>query len=651
MRSPLPRHRKVLYSILPAALLLALLAGAEAALRVFAQSLDRPFVTVARYSGIDWYQVNRRYLAKYFAPDVVLLPEFKPEIFRKTKTPEVFRVFCLGESSMFGTPYTMNATIPAMLRLELRRLMPRREVEVINLGAAAINSNVIADLATLLPAFSPDLVVVYAGHNEFYGPDGVGVSFFERYLPFLTPLKYRLRDFRLVRLLWGLFERDPGKDGSGDASNLMRIASRGALVSLESEEATRVFRMFERNLTAMVSLFRDSGIPLIVADVSSNLMFPPFAPGPPAGLEEIPGRIASGECGQEILSRLRNASSALPGNAFVHYWLGRCLLAQGDTAQAKERLQLARDEDMLKFRAPTRSVNIIHRVCLSEGTPLVQVDSAFAALSPGGIPGENLFWEHLHPKASGYYEIASLFLHSMRDLHLIPGFPVGQGAIPFNTDSLVIPWLELAYADLAMQHLTSQWPFEGYRVSPAVLKGAADDLPRLAGEVYERRIDWDEGCYSSVALLMERGRFPEAETTCRALIEENPFSARAQYVLGNVDKAEGRPAPAAGAYLRSIELDSASPYPRIDLALLWINENRLDEAEGQLRAAVTLAPSTPGGSADAVRASALYGLSAVAANRGRFAEALGLADESLRLVPSYAPALRLRDRLREVLRR
>jgi len=99
---------------------------------------------------------------------------------------------------------------------------------------------------------------------------------------------------------------------------------------------------------------------------------------------------------------------------------------------------------------------------------------------------------------------------------------------------------------------------------------------------------------------------------------------------------------------------NSTPPPRIRASTLHSSgstKTGLDEAEGQLRAAVTLAPSTPGGSADAVRASALYGLSAVAANRGRFAEALGLADESLRLVPSYAPALRLRDRLREVLRR
>ena len=192
--------KKILFSLVPAFIVLVLLALTEIGLRLFSDSLAVPLATPVTYDGIEWLQINRGYLEKYFPANVVLLPEFKPTLMRRHKDAGIFRVLCLGESSMFGTPYQMTATIPSIVRKQLRHIIPGREIEVINLGASAINTNVIADVSSQLVAFQPDLVLLYAGHNEFYGPDGVGASFVEKHLPFLTPLKYKLRDLRLVRL-------------------------------------------------------------------------------------------------------------------------------------------------------------------------------------------------------------------------------------------------------------------------------------------------------------------------------------------------------------------------------------------------------------------------------------------------------------------
>lgn len=98
---------------------------------------------------------------------------------------------------MFGTPHQMTANIPGIVRKQLRHLYPQKEIEVINLGGAAINSNVNLDLAKEVVKYQPDLILLYLGHNEFYGPDGVGASWLEKRFGFITKLKYTMRDLRI----------------------------------------------------------------------------------------------------------------------------------------------------------------------------------------------------------------------------------------------------------------------------------------------------------------------------------------------------------------------------------------------------------------------------------------------------------------------
>jgi hypothetical protein len=183
-------------------------------------------------------QVNRSYLERYFPASAPMVPELKPALMRARKTKEVFRVFCIGESSMFGTPYELSATIPALVRKQLRHLYPGSEIEVLNFGASAINSNVIEDLAPALADLNPDAVLLYFGHNEFYGPDGVGAPWIEKKFPFLTRLKYRARDIRIVRLaqrmLGSLMRGSPDEE-----RNLMKQVSRGATVERGSPEERR----------------------------------------------------------------------------------------------------------------------------------------------------------------------------------------------------------------------------------------------------------------------------------------------------------------------------------------------------------------------------------------------------------------------------
>jgi tetratricopeptide (TPR) repeat protein len=631
----LPGKKRLLFRLLSALFPVVLILLVELSLRLFSPSLASPFVREAVVDTVRMLQVNRSYLERYFPANAPMVPELKPSLIRARKERGIFRVFCIGESSMFGTPYELSATIPALVRKQLRHLFPAAEVEVVNFGASAINSNVIADLAPRMAGLDPDVVLLYLGHNEFYGPDGVGAPWIEKEFPFLTELKYRARSIRIVRLaqrgLASFGHRTPDEE-----RNLMKQVSRGATVESGSAEEERVLRRFEENLHGIIRVFRNRGIPVIASDVSSNLMFPPFLSR--ARHDEIPPLIASGKAG-EALRRLESLDAA---DAFTDYWRGRAYLQLGKSAEAARFLRRARDEDLLKFRAPARTDSIIHSVCRREGIPCLAVDSLLSSLSPAGITGQTLFWEHLHPNVRGYDLISRAFVEEMLRLHIVPPGAGVSTLLPFDADSLSLPWLDLAYGEISVRALTGRWPFTDFS-SPSPLLDSADATEKkMVTDLYLKKTGWTDGCLQFASYEENSGRPRDALRTYGALIEEYPFEFYPRYRRAAILRDAGDITRAVAEYRRAIALNPVHVYALTDLGLILNNTGEFDEARAHLTKALEL---TGGKDLTLLRAQICYGLAAISANTGDIPKALESVDASLRLSPSYAPARLLRAQL------
>jgi tetratricopeptide (TPR) repeat protein len=652
-KSKLSRTKVILFSLVPTILVLGLIIGTEIILRSTVHSFDNPFVREINADGIEWYQINRRYLTKYFPNQQSVIPDLRASVFRKVKNPATFRIVCLGSSSMFGTPYQMNATIAAMVRQQLRHLFPDRDIELINLGASAINSNVILDIFKKIQQYQPDLVLVYMGHNELYGPDGVGASFLQREFPSTIPLMYSLRDMRVIKLVQSLFTSRAGFEDRQER-NLMKLVSNNTAISLSSIDAQRVLKNFHSNLESIIHICKDSHIPLMVSDLTSNLDFPPFLSDSLQGIrnwESFCVRVKN-EFEHKSFVFLRDTLSILERqdstNAFVNYWLGQTYRKLGQPEVARRLLVLARDNDLLKFRAPTAINIIIRTLCETNDVKFFSSDSLFAALSPDGIAGRNLFWEHLHPNAQGYYEIAKLFVQTIVTSNIIPTQHqehITTPLLPWNTDSLRICWLDLAYGDIAMKNLTANWPFSNYPVPSAVMQSADDQLRQIALDTYMSKISWSEGCYKSAFYLQRSGNTRAAQTTFEALLEDYPYSYYAHYLLGVLHKETNSLEAAVIHYKRSIALNPDYLYSRIDLGLLEINKGMLVEATHELQTALKL---TEGKTMPLEQASIYYGLSAVSANHGEITKALEYIDQSLHFNPTYHAAQILRSNLLKV---
>jgi len=54
------------------------------------------------------------------------------------------------------------------------RTFPEMNIEIINLCLTAVNSYTISDFAKQVSKYEPDAVLIYAGHNEYYGALGIG---------------------------------------------------------------------------------------------------------------------------------------------------------------------------------------------------------------------------------------------------------------------------------------------------------------------------------------------------------------------------------------------------------------------------------------------------------------------------------------------
>ncbi len=344
---------------------------------------------------------------------------------------------------------------------------------------------------------------------------------------------------------------------------------------------------------------------------------------------------------RDLVHRLTPLLSTDSSNATVHYWLGLSLQALGDPA-ATGHLRRARDEDLLKFRAPERLNGIIRQICGTSRIPFVSADSLFTLNSPGGIPNAMLFTEHLHPNVRGYDLIARLFVDALIATHLVP-VPDGETALlPFDRDSLNICWLDLAYADLSLRNLTGRWPFTDFGYIP-VTWASADSLRRqIAVDVYNRKLGWTEGCYRSAEAAGAAGDLREAIRTYGALSDESPYDFYARYRLATALKATGNLRRATEEYARAIAINPDYSFARLELGLLENNAGNFDAATEQLTRALQL---MEGKGTEPIRAQIFYGLAAACANKDDFAKAVRYAEESLRLAPHYKPARDLMEKL------
>jgi tetratricopeptide (TPR) repeat protein len=339
------------------------------------------------------------------------------------KAPGTCRMFILGGSAALGVPSHPFAFWRILDRM-LTEAYPDTHFEVVNTAFEAINSHVVLPIARECTQYSPDVFVIYLGNNEVVGPFGPG-TIFSAFSPTLSLIRLSLsaRATRVGQLFQSVLGGPLGtEDVPEGAKTGVELFSRN-FVTATDPRMERVHAYYRRNLEDLLRATDEAGVHVILCTVAVNLRdCPPFGSAHRLGLaaaeeeqwkelyEEGCGLEADGSA-QEALRLYSEALRLDEQHADLRFRLGKCHLAVGNTGQAREQLVLARDLDSLRLRADSRINEIVRGLAVGTyagGVRLVDAEAVIAAdpLVRDGVPGEEVFYDHVHLNFDGNYALA-----------------------------------------------------------------------------------------------------------------------------------------------------------------------------------------------------------------------------------------------------
>ena len=533
------RRHLALFQGIALALPWVLLLLLELGLRAGGYGSDYPLF-VPHTTQPDYLSMNRAVAWRYFG-NGPFRPTPELDLFRAQKNPGTFRVFMQGESSAQGYPYGHGGAPSRMLEQRLQATFPDREIEVVNTALTAVNSWTLLDQADEIIAQQPDAVLIYTGHNEYYGALGVGSSgSFAQWRP-LVKAKLMMRHARTVQLMDAMVARVAGaarRPGSGGAPRtVMQLMAGDQRIPANSALRGDGIAQFRANLGELLSRYRARGIPVFIGTLASNERdLPPLVSGLSRGTDSS-AWLSNYRAGVNALERgdtaaARHALDATARldstSALVHYTYGRLHLARGDTTRARIEFRMAKDRDELPFRAPEAMNSVIREEAARHGAIVIDTQGELERHAADGIIGETLMLEHLHPNLDGYFIIADAFFEALR-----PRAASG-------TATTVDVSRERARADIPVtavdsliglyrtDRLVSGWPFQpkGAERTPIVdTLRPATPVQQLAQAVVVGNLPWPEATERLRAATEKSGDHDQSVRAALALAAEYSYSA------------------------------------------------------------------------------------------------------------------------------
>ncbi len=584
--APITRPRRILFSILLVLIPFLILGLVEAGLRTFGYGEDtRLFITAADELP-QYFRVNPKVARRFFYMQSVL-PAAPKDLFLKTKPENGLRMFVLGESSAAGFPYGNNLTFSRILHARLAEALPDRRVEVVNLGMSAISTYAMNDFMPELLRQKPDAILVYAGHNEFYGAMAVASMESLGRNPGLVRTYLKLERFKIFLALRDLIGKirvrmilKNRKDALPEQNiTLMERIVADEEIPYKGPLYEKGRRQFESNLRALVRNASGAGVPVLLSELVSNVR------------------------DQKPFASIETDTALSAERAFRQ---GRRFESLGRFVEAKEAYLNAKDRDAVRFRASEEWNTIIRSVAEGSGYPVVEMKEVFESASPNGLIGDVLMADHLHPNADGYFLMADAFFETLkRNRMFAEKWEEGRSSAEWRRNWGMTS-LDSAYADMGIRYLKNGWPF---RPKTAAHTGLAGVRPvtvaeSLAVEIVSLRKKTLEVGHVLMARRYERsGEWTQAFAEYRALAAIIPHEKDFEEAGLRAASAANRPDLALSLllFLRGFR-ESASDDGRIGRLLLTLG--RHEEALPFLRRA-GIPLRGPGNARDPSRPSAI----------------------------------------------
>lgn len=342
-----------------------------------------------------------------------------PVAFRAVKR-DAWRIFVLGESFAMGTPYVAQnrpepgeGGVSSWLSADLAALFPEHPIEIVNAAAAGQNSFRVRRIAEQVLQLEPDALLVAVCNNEGVLPPGRIDEILHKTGGYRLLAKLVLPDVQLEKRPY-FTPQDPDID------------------------AIREF--FQSNLHSILTAAHARNVPVLLCTMPVNLRYAGGETG--AGHlqddgDKRYGDLEPNECTKRGQARLDDGDA--PGAIDL---LRECedleaLRALGLAYFSMEkyeeaRVVLSQYAELVPRNRCRPSLNRIIReeAAAAPWVHLVDFEAAAEALSPGGVPGPELFFDYCHMNWVGYAAMADVVRKTMQEAGIEPPGPAQMDRLP-----------------------------------------------------------------------------------------------------------------------------------------------------------------------------------------------------------------------------
>ncbi len=564
------------------------LATVELVLRLVGFGYPTTFLLPSQHDGQNVFVQNDRFGWRFFGAAMARVPE--PLCFTPVKISNTVRIIVFGESAALGDPQPRFG-LPRMLQAMLELRYPGTHFEVINAGIVAINSNVILTIARDCVSAGADIWVIYMGNNEVVGPFGAGTVFGQQAPPLpLIRASLALKTTRIGQLmdtLRGKIQKPPADKSEWGGMEMFLNQQ----IRADDPRMNAVYDHFSRNLSDIIKAGRRGGAGIVVSTVAVNLKdSAPFGSEHRQGLTEAEkskweslyqNGIAAQSAGkmEEAAGWFREAAQIDDQFADLLFRQGCCALALGKTADAQKQFAAARDQDTLRFRCDSRLNGLIRQTVSNYGDPqvvLADEENAFMGRSPDGLPGNDLFYEHVHLTFDGNYLLARTIAPKLEKM--LPGnisAPVAAGQ----------PWP--AEADCARRLGWSAWDKQEAlseifsRLSKAPFTGQLN---------HETRVQSLKNALDQLLPATQPSGIKAAQGSCEKALALAPEDPVLREQLSTLEQSSGDLSSAATNAERAVKLLPSSSEDWSQLGIILAKQQKYEDAAAAFRHAFQLNP-------------------------------------------------------------
>ncbi|MFH1277274.1 MAG: tetratricopeptide repeat protein [Candidatus Eisenbacteria bacterium] len=509
-------------------------------------------------------------------------PQMPYSRFSVKKDPGTFRFFTAGASSSVAMPYGPNAAFTNFLREMIAAGMPGAKVEGINASMTAVSSYQVGRwVGEILDRYDPDLVLVYTGHNEFYGVLGAGSAMSVGPNRTVTRIFQSVQETAIYALLAGAIEKVKRPREGAPRAQPLESLTRDRQIRVDGPMHRATEAAFRENLEEMASKAERKRVPIVFcAPVSNRAACGPMGPMhredfPEESLPSWDRTIQTGDSylrlGEldEARTEYLRAAKEDSTHAGLLFRLGLLEANRGEWGAARRYLDEAVLHDGVRLRASDRIVDVVRRVAEAHRSGgyvhLADLIRRFEDESPGGLVGSNLILEHIHMNGRGHYLAASEIYETLLRSGRFPGMGEG-GRLSYEEACRRTGYgpLDDAFAASFMAVMLRRWPFEGtfgneaeIRFMEARVREAREKMDPVEREAFDGH---PVGAtvlqlYHRVGKAwLEAGEYEKAAVRFRLLAEMLPVVPQAWIDLARSLAGAGREEEARGALGEAVHL-------------------------------------------------------------------------------------------------